>query len=218
MALAMINPEPAKGGVVRAGIPKIPEEVSKQRLSHARTVLKLTPDVAPAVVGGAVALHAASSDRAKHYPIGRRTAVREELDGRHQGIEVVARDDVHPMLGAWVGFQRIGIAADPPPNVILFPQDRRQNEGFPYQFEVLPARDRRGPTDLGEHPGELGRSHHLPKRRFAPPARCRKFVKISAKAINKGAGHANTFSVTIWVYESRRLEFRKLQHNWRLIR
>jgi hypothetical protein len=91
MALAMIYPEPAelkrKGSGSIAAIEQ--GGVSQQRLSHARTVLKHTPDVAPAVVAGAVKLDDAYQKALRIVSVGSR-ADRTEV-GCHEAVRVVPR-------------------------------------------------------------------------------------------------------------------------------
>jgi hypothetical protein len=57
MAVAMIYPEPEKGGRGKNAV--LNTEFSTASLSHARTVLKFAPDLADSVLSGAVALNGA---------------------------------------------------------------------------------------------------------------------------------------------------------------
>ena len=57
MAVAKIMPEPEKGGRGKKGYRN--DNVSAQRLSHARTVIKYAPDPADSVLSGATPLNEA---------------------------------------------------------------------------------------------------------------------------------------------------------------
>jgi hypothetical protein len=56
MALAMIYPEGRRGGAKDRGLIARNLGLSGERIRQARMVLRVTPDVAPAVVAGAVKL------------------------------------------------------------------------------------------------------------------------------------------------------------------
>lgn len=87
MAVAKIYPDPERGGRGNKGY--CDNTVSKQRLSHARTVLRFAADLADAVMAGTKSLDeayaAAQAAKAASESRGRRG--REECRGR-QGLSV----------------------------------------------------------------------------------------------------------------------------------